>query len=75
MEEREEPSCQPPERTAASTRLNRRDWLKATVGGGAGLALEGLPDVRAVRAASREFKFQKAARLLGLAYVEHQARL
>ena len=61
MEEREEPSRQPPEGTAASTRLNRRDWLKATVGGGAGLALDGLLDVRAVRAASQEFKLSNVS--------------
>ena len=46
MEEREQPSRQPPERPAASTRLNRRDWLKATVGGGAGLAVGGLVDFK-----------------------------
>ena len=47
MEEREQPSRQPPESTVASTRLNRRDWLKATIGGGTGLALGGLLDVPA----------------------------
>jgi formate dehydrogenase major subunit len=36
--------------------LNRRDWLKATIGGGAGLALGGLLDVPAVKAAAQEFK-------------------
>jgi formate dehydrogenase major subunit len=36
--------------------LNRRDWLKASIGGGGGLALGGLLDVPAVRAASKEFK-------------------
>jgi formate dehydrogenase major subunit len=57
MEERAQPSRLPAEETAAaSTRLNRRDWLKATVGGGAGLALERLLDMRAVKAASQEFK-------------------
>jgi formate dehydrogenase major subunit len=54
--EREESSGQPPEGTAASTGLNRRDWLRATIGGGAGLALGGLLDVRAVKAATQEFK-------------------
>jgi len=38
------------------TRFNRRDWLKTTFGGGAGLALGGLLDVPAVEAASRELK-------------------
>jgi formate dehydrogenase major subunit len=36
--------------------LNRRDWLKASIGGGGGLALGGLLDVPAVKAASKEFK-------------------
>jgi formate dehydrogenase major subunit len=36
--------------------LNRRNWLKMAVGGGAGLALGGALDVKAVRAASRELK-------------------
>ena len=44
--EREGSSDQVPEKSPASTRLNRRDWLKATIGGGAGLALGGLLDVR-----------------------------
>ena len=61
MEEREEPSRQRPEATSASTRLSRRNWLKATVGGGAGLALDGLIDVRAVRAASQEFKLSNVS--------------
>ena len=47
MEERER-SARPP--------LNRRDWLKATIGSGAGLALGGLLDVPAVKAAAKEFK-------------------
>jgi formate dehydrogenase major subunit len=36
--------------------LNRRDWLKATIGGGAGLSLGGLLDVPTLQAASKEFK-------------------
>jgi formate dehydrogenase major subunit len=36
--------------------VSRRKWLKLTVGGGAGLALGGLFDVRAARAASQELK-------------------
>jgi formate dehydrogenase major subunit len=47
MEERERSS---------RPQLNRRDWLKASIGGGGGLALGGLLDVPAVRAASKEFK-------------------
>jgi formate dehydrogenase major subunit len=56
MDNREQPSRQQSERTGASTPLNRRNWLKATIGGGAGLALGSLVDLRAVKAASKEFK-------------------
>jgi formate dehydrogenase major subunit len=34
--------------------LNRRDWLKTTIGGAAGLALGGLLDVPAMRAATKD---------------------
>jgi formate dehydrogenase major subunit len=47
MEERDRSSRQ---------ELNRRDWLKASIGGGTGLALGGLLDVPAVKAAAQEFK-------------------
>ncbi len=47
MEERDRPS---------RPQLNRRDWLKASIGGGTGLALGGLLDVPALKAASKEFK-------------------
>ncbi len=47
MEERDRSSRQ---------QLNRRDWLKASIGGGTGLALGGLLDVPAVKAAAKEFK-------------------
>lgn len=36
--------------------LNRRDWLRLSVGGGTGLALGALLDMSAVRAAARELK-------------------
>ena len=36
--------------------LNRRDWLKATLGGGTGLAITGLLDVPAMRAQTRDLK-------------------
>ena len=36
--------------------LNRREWLKTAIGGSAGLALGGLLDMPAVKAASKEFK-------------------
>jgi formate dehydrogenase major subunit len=39
-----------------SAAIDRRNWLKMAVGGGAGLALGGVLDVPAVRAASRELK-------------------
>ena len=42
-------------------RLNRRNWLKATIGGGAGLALGGLVDMPAVHAASKEFKLSNVS--------------
>jgi formate dehydrogenase major subunit len=44
-----------------STRINRRDWLKVSVAGGAGLALDGLLDTTAVHAASREFKLSNVS--------------
>src|SRR3982750_3685168 len=40
----------------AGVPLGRRSWLKLAAGGGVGLALDGLIDVPAVRAATREFK-------------------
>jgi len=36
--------------------LSRRDWLKVALGGSAGLGVEGLLDVSAVRAATKEMK-------------------
>ena len=36
--------------------VNRRDWLRVTVGGGVGLALGGLLDLPAVRAANQKLK-------------------
>jgi formate dehydrogenase major subunit len=39
-----------------TTGINRRDWLKVLAGGGVGLALEGVVDVRAVQAAAAEMK-------------------
>ncbi len=39
-----------------STPVNRREWLKTALGGGVGLALGGVVDVAAVRAAARELK-------------------
>ena len=49
-----DPAGHTPGTAAASTWLNRRDWLKATLGGGAGLALDGLLDVPAAEAATRD---------------------
>ena len=39
-------------------RLNRRDWLKWTLGG-AGLSLGGILDARAIESAARDFKLSK----------------
>ena len=52
MEERDRSSRQP---------LNRRDWLKASIGGGAGLALGGLLDVPAMRAATKDLKLSNVS--------------
>jgi len=41
--------------------ISRREWLKASVGGGVGLALGGLLDVRAVRAATQELKLSRVS--------------
>jgi len=61
MQQREELSAQRPERTAPSTLPNRRDWFNATILGGVGLALDGLLDLPAVKAASREFKLSNVS--------------
>jgi formate dehydrogenase major subunit len=61
MEERERSSIHGLGNTAASTGLGRRAWLKATIGGGAGLALHGLLDVPAVQAASRALKLSNVS--------------
>jgi formate dehydrogenase major subunit len=36
--------------------INRRDWLRVAVGGGVGLALDGLVDLSTVRAATKKMK-------------------
>jgi formate dehydrogenase major subunit len=61
MQQREELSAQRPERTVPSTLPSRRDWFNATIIGGVGLALDGLLDVPAVKAASREFKLSNVS--------------
>ena len=38
------------------TGINRRDWIRAAVGGSVGLALDGLLDLPTVRAATQKFK-------------------
>jgi formate dehydrogenase major subunit len=38
--------------------INRRDWLRLTVGGGAGLAIGDLLDLSAVRAATQKLKLE-----------------
>ena len=48
-------------RDGSATGLNRRDWFKAAFGGGAGLALGGLVDTRAVQAAASEVKLSNVS--------------
>jgi len=45
--------------TMKSPSFGRRQWLKATVGGGAGLALSGLLDVPRIRAATQNLKLSQ----------------
>jgi formate dehydrogenase major subunit len=47
--------------TPASPRLSRRDWLRASIGGSAGLALGGLLDARAVKAAAQAVKLSNVS--------------
>jgi len=47
--------------TQVLTSINRRDWLKLTVGGGAGLALGELLDLSAVRAATQKLKLENVS--------------
>ena len=42
--------------TNGLTRINRRDWLRTAMGGGVGLALDGLLDLPMVRVATQELK-------------------
>jgi formate dehydrogenase major subunit len=42
--------------TTGLTRINRRDWIRAAVGGSVGLALDGLLDLPTVRAAAQKLK-------------------
>jgi formate dehydrogenase major subunit len=56
MDQREPSSVRPIEKETGTTGVNRRDWLKVAIGGGVGVALDGVLDVTAVKAASREFK-------------------
>ena len=42
--------------TSGQTKVTRRDWLRAAVGGSVGLALDGLLDLPTVRAATQELK-------------------
>ena len=61
-------SCQPGQREhdqinepAAPGTISRRDLFRLTVGGGAGLALGGLLDVPAVRAATKDLKLSEVS--------------
>jgi formate dehydrogenase major subunit len=42
--------------TSVLTGINRRDWIRAAVGGGVGLALDGLLDLPTVKAATQKLK-------------------
>jgi formate dehydrogenase major subunit len=67
MDERLDAPAPPPSATAADgsgtapSTLTRRDLLRLTVGGGAGLALHGLLDVSEVRAATRDLKLSEVS--------------
>src|SRR6201997_276746 len=58
-----EPDSQSESRPGAHsmTPVSRRDWMKASIGGAMGLAVGGLIDVAAVRAATRELKLSKVS--------------
>jgi len=45
-------------RAVGLTSINRRDWLRLTVGGGAGLAIAGILDLSTVRAATQKLKLE-----------------
>jgi len=45
-----------PSTSAGTQGVNRREWLRITIGGGTGLALSGLLDLSAVRAAAENLK-------------------
>ncbi|MGH9220913.1 MAG: hypothetical protein ACRD1W_16530, partial [Vicinamibacterales bacterium] len=49
------------ERERSGQTLNRRDWLKTTLGGGAGLAVGGLLDMPAMRAATQDLKLSEVS--------------
>lgn len=57
------PASQSEGRTGAysMTAVSRRDWMKSSVGGAIGLAVGGLIDVAAVRAATKELKLSKVS--------------
>src|SRR5580693_8792836 len=48
-------------RTHGLTSINRRDWLRVTVGGGAGLAIADLLDLSTVRAATQKLKLENVS--------------
>ena len=52
LEKMNDAHCAPPRRPS----FNRRDWLKTVAGGSIGLALDGLLDISAVRAATKNLK-------------------
>jgi formate dehydrogenase major subunit len=48
-------------RTTESRSINRRDWLRLTVSGGAGLAIGDLLDLSTVRAATQKLKLENVS--------------
>ena len=48
-------------RTAGATSFNRRDWLRLTAVGGAGLAITDLLDLSTVRAATQKLKLENVS--------------
>jgi len=49
----------PGSRPSSPTTISRRNWLKASVGGGVGLALDGLLDLPAATAAAKNLKLSE----------------
>ena len=55
--------------------VDRRTWLKLAVGGGTGLALGGVLDVTAVKAAARELKLANVSEFTGVVELNRVPRV